>query len=98
MSSPELQEVKHELQEENEELKLSLEKLTEENIELKQQFNNFQKSINETIIEILNKRALPKSCSDIYRVEPKMKSGRYTVFPNDHIRATVYCEVSNNNC
>ena len=96
LSSPELQEVKKELQEENKALKLSLEKLTEENINLKEKFDILQKSMNETIIEILNKRALPKTCSDIYQAMPAMNSGIYTIFPSDKIRASVYCEVSNN--
>ena len=90
--------MKHELQEENEELKLSLEKLTEENIELKQQFNNFQKSMNETI-EIVNKHELlkrPKTCSELYKVQPMMISGTYTLFPLNFNPLSVHCEVSNN--
>ena len=103
MSTPELQEVRAELQnyrKENANLKMSLEKLTQENINLSEKFSSFQNLMNGTIeklnhfkLIILLSRA--KTCSEIYQVDPTMTSGTYTIFPENNHPLKVYCEVTN---
>jgi len=100
MSAPELQEVKDELEkyrEENSNLKVSLEKLTQKYINLSEKFNLFQNLTNETIEKVNNFRFLqfPKTCSEIYRNDLTMISGSYTIFPENNQPVKVYCEVTN---
>ena len=100
MSTPELQEVRAELQnyrKENANLKMSLEKLTQENINLSEKFSSFQNLMNETIVKLNIRRllSLPKTCSEIYKVNPTIVSDFYTIFPENNNPLKVYCEVTN---
>ena len=73
-----------------------LEKVTQENNDLNNKFNSFQNFMNEAI-EKLNKRRVPQTCSEIYQADPTMKSGIYTIFPDNRYVVKVYCDVFNQN-
>ena len=100
LSVPELDQIREELKvlkDVNRVFKLFVNDQLEQNIKMSEKLDLVYKLTNEMVEKSLKEELqhTMKTCADLYKNDPTMMSGIYTVYPTTRSSVTVFCRIAN---
>ena len=100
LSVPELDQIREELKvlkDVNRVFKLFVNDQLEQNIKMSEKLDLVYKLTNEMVEKSLQEELqyTMKTCADLYKNDPTIMSGIYTVYPTSRSSVTVFCRIAN---